>query len=73
MAPMAPMMGRAAPNSGGYMWWGLVLLFAGAALGVLGKKMLYHDLLTTIGVLMSLLGMFLIVLPLFRPPARTRT
>ena len=43
--------------------WGFIILFIGAAVGVVGKKLLYQDVITAIGVLTALVGMFLSVYP----------
>lgn len=51
--------------------WGFVLLLLGAAIGVLGKKLLHQDVVTVAGILMSLVGMFLTVFP-YLVPARSK-
>jgi hypothetical protein len=50
---------------------GLIVMFIGAAIGVVGKKLLYQDVVTVVGILISLLGMFLTVYPVL-VPARPR-
>jgi len=45
--------------------WGFIVMFAGAAIGVIGKKLVHEDIVTVVGVLMSLAGMFLTVYPYF--------
>jgi hypothetical protein len=51
---------------------GFVLMFVGVAIGVVGKKLLYQDIITVAGVLISLLGMFLTVFPYLSPPRRKK-
>ena len=50
------------------MLWGFILMFVGAAIGVVGKKLLHEDIVTVVGILMSLAGMFLTVFPYLVPP-----
>jgi hypothetical protein len=52
--------------------WGLIIMFLGAAIGVVGKKLLYEDMVTVIGVLVALAGMFLSVYPYVSIPARSK-
>ena len=47
--------------------WGFIMMFIGAAIGVLGKKLLHQDIVTVVGVLISLVGMFLAVYPYLSP------
>jgi zinc ribbon protein len=53
------------------MLWGFILMFVGAAIGVVGKKLMHEDIVTVIGILMSLAGMFLTVYP-YLLPARAK-
>jgi hypothetical protein len=46
-------------------------MFVGAAIGVIGKKLIHEDLVTVLGVLVSLAGMFLTVYP-FLSPSRAK-
>ena len=46
---------------------GFILMFAGAAIGVIGKKLIQADAITVLGVLISLAGMFLTVYPFLSP------
>ncbi len=57
-------------SGNGYLMVGMILLFLGAAIGVVGKKLLYQDVITVVGVLIALLGMFLTVFPYLAPPRR---
>jgi hypothetical protein len=52
--------------------WGFALMFIGAAIGVVGKKLLHEDIITVVGVLISLLGMFLTAYPYLRPSHRQK-
>ena len=45
------------------MSWGLIIMFLGVAIGVIGKKLMHDEVVTVIGVLVSLAGMFLSVYP----------
>lgn len=55
-----------------YVLWGFIVLLVGVAIGVIGKKLMHQDLVTVIGVLISLVGMFLTVYPYLSPPRRTK-
>ena len=55
-----------------YVLWGFIVMFTGAAIGVIGKKLIHQDLVTVIGVLISFLGMFLTVYPYLSPARRTK-
>jgi hypothetical protein len=46
---------------------GFILLFVGAAIGVIGKKLIHADVITVVGILISLAGMFLTVYPHLSP------
>lgn len=45
------------------MPWGFVMMLIGVAIGVVGKKLLDEDIITVVGVLISLAGMFLVCYP----------
>jgi len=49
------------------MLWGFILMFVGAAIGVVGKKLMHEDIVTVVGIVMSLAGMFLTVYPYLLP------
>ena len=53
-----------------FLLWGFITMLVGAAIGVVGKKLLYEDVITVIGVLVSLVGMFLVVYPYLVPARR---
>lgn len=53
-----------------FVLWGFIVMLVGAAIGVVGKKLLYEDVVTVVGVLISLVGMFLIVYPYLAPSRR---
>lgn len=56
----------------GFVLWGFIIMFVGVAIGVVGKKLLHVDIVTVVGVLLSLLGMFLSVYPFLAPPRRKK-
>ena|SRR6185295_18226385 len=59
------------PRASNWLLWGFICMFVGVAIGVVGKKLLHDDIVTTVGILISLLGMFLTVFPyLSRVPRR---
>ena len=53
-----------------FVLWGFISMLIGVAIGVVGKKLLYEEVITVIGVLISLLGMFLVVFPYLSPSRR---
>jgi len=56
----------------GLVLWGFIIMLIGVAIGVVGKKLLHQDIVTVVGVLISLLGMFLSVYPFLAPPRRKK-
>jgi hypothetical protein len=52
--------------------WGLIIMFIGAAIGVIGKMLMHEEVVTVVGVLVSLAGIFLSVYPYLLPSPRTR-
>jgi hypothetical protein len=52
--------------------WGFIVMFVGAAIGVVGKKLIHEDIVTVLGVLVSLAGMFLSVYPYLSPSGRRK-
>ena len=63
---------RIEQHQGNSLLWGFVMMFIGVAIGVVGKKLLHADLVTVVGVLISLVGMFLTVYPFLSPARRRR-
>ena len=55
-----------------WMLWGFIVMFVGIAIGVVGKKLLHDDLVGTIGILISLAGMFATVYPHLSQSPRRR-
>jgi hypothetical protein len=53
-----------------FVLWGFILMLIGVAIGVVGKKLLHEDIITVVGVLISLAGMFLVVYPYLVPSRR---
>jgi hypothetical protein len=70
-APAARLEGEA-PRLNGFVLWGSILMLIGVAVGVVGKKLLHVDIVTVVGILISLLGMFLTVYPFIAPPRRKK-
>ena len=52
--------------------WGFIVMFLGVAIGVIGKMLIHEEMVTVIGVLVSLLGMFLTVYPYLSPSPRQK-
>lgn len=52
--------------------WGIIVMFIGVVLGIIGTMILHVDAVTIIGVLMSVAGMFLVMYPFLRPAARLK-
>jgi len=61
-----------APRGNGFVLWGFILMLIGVAVGVVSKKLLHADSVTVVGVLISLLGMFLTAYPFIAPPRRKK-
>lgn len=55
------------------MPWGFIIMFIGVAVGVIGKKLMHEDLVTVLGVLVSLAGMFLTVYRYLWPSPRQKS
>jgi hypothetical protein len=53
-----------------FVLWGFIAMLIGVAIGVVSKKLLYEDIVTVVGVLISLAGMFLVVYPYLAPARR---
>jgi len=51
--------------------WGFIIMFIGVAIGVIGKMLMHEEIVTVIGVLLTLVGMFLTVYP-YLLPSRSR-
>jgi hypothetical protein len=54
------------------MRWGLIIMFVGAATGVIGSKLIHAESVTVVGILVSLAGMLLTVYPYLSPSRRTK-
>lgn len=55
-----------------FMLWGFIAMLVGVAIGIIGKKLVHDDLVGVIGILISLVGMFLMVYPHLVPSGRGR-
>src|SRR5262245_51034806 len=60
------------PQASPLLFWGFIIMFVGVAIGVVGKKLLHEDIVTVIGILVSLAGMFLSVYPYLSPSRRQK-
>lgn len=60
------------PLGNKFLLWGFIIMFIGVAIGVIGKMLIHQDIVTVVGVLVSLLGMFLSVFPFLLPSPRQR-
>ena len=59
------------PNGiAGIAFWGFIAMFVGVVIGVTGKKLLHQDVVTFVGILISLVGMFLTAYPYIAPRRR---
>ena len=52
--------------------WGLIIMFIGVAIAVVGEMLMHEEMITVVGVLVSLLGMFLTVYPYLSPSPRQK-
>lgn len=58
-------------RTNGMALWAFIIMFVGVAIGVIGKMLIHEETVTVVGVLVSLLGMFLTVYP-YLSPSRIR-
>jgi hypothetical protein len=54
-------------RTNGLALWGFIVMFIGVAIGVIGKKLMHEEIVTAVGVLLSLAGMFLTAYPYLSP------
>jgi hypothetical protein len=52
--------------------WGFIIMFVGVAISVIGKMLMHEETVTVVGVLVSLVGMFLTVYPYLSPSPRRK-
>ncbi len=52
--------------------WGFIIMFIGVAIGVIGKMLIHEEMVTVVGVLVSIVGMFLTVYPYLSPSPRQK-
>src|SRR5450432_2026272 len=50
-------------RASGLLLWAFIIMFIGVAIGVIGKTLMHDEIVTVVGVLVSLAGMFLTVYP----------
>lgn len=52
--------------------WGFIIMFIGVAISVIGKMLMHEEMVTVVGILVSLVGMFLTVYPYLSPSPRQK-
>jgi hypothetical protein len=52
--------------------WGFIIMFIGAAIGIIGKMLMHEEIVTLVGVLLSLVGMLLVVYPYLSASTRQK-
>ena len=50
--------------------WGLIMMFIGVAIGIIGTKLIHQEVVTAVGALVSVAGMFSTVYPYLSPSRR---
>jgi hypothetical protein len=55
------------PRTNRLMLCGFIIMFMGVAMGIIGKKLLHQEIVTVVGVLVALAGMFLVAYPYLSP------
>jgi hypothetical protein len=56
----------------GLVPWAFIMMFIGVAISIVGKMLLHEDIVTVVGVLISLAGMFLVAYPFLSPAPRKK-
>lgn len=54
------------------MLWGFIIMFIGVAVGIIGKKLIHEDMVTVVGALVAIAGMFFTVYPFLLPSSRRK-
>jgi hypothetical protein len=54
------------------MLWGFIMMFIGVAVGIIGKKLIHEEIVTVVGALVSVAGMFLTAYPYLSPSSRQK-
>jgi len=49
--------------------WGFIMMFIGIAIGIIGKKLMHEEIVTVVGALLAIAGMFLLAYPFLSPAA----
>lgn len=52
--------------------WGFIIMFIGVAISVIGKMLMHEEVVTVVGILFTLVGMFLTVYPYLSPSPRQK-
>ena len=71
-APPANILADEKQRASGLMLWGFIIMFIGVAVGIIGKKLMHEDIVTVVGALVSITGMFLTVYPYLSPSSRRK-
>src|SRR5215813_7147632 len=59
-------------RANGLTHWGFIILFIGVVIGIIGKMLIHEEMVTMVGVLLSVTGMFLTVYPYLSPSPRQK-
>ena len=59
-------------RASGLTLWGFIIMFIGVAVGIIGKKLMHEDIVTVVGALVSITGIFLTVYPYLSPSSRRK-
>lgn len=54
------------------MLWGFIMMFIGVAVGIIGKKLMHEEIVTVVGALVSVAGMFLTAYPYLSASSRQK-
>ena len=52
--------------------WGVIIMFAGGFIGITGKKLMHNEIMSGVGALIALAGMFLVGFGSLAPRKRSR-
>jgi predicted lipid-binding transport protein (Tim44 family) len=65
--PLANNSRGAQQRANGLVLWGFISMFVGVAISLIGKMLMHQDIVTVVGVLITLAGMFLTAYPYLSP------
>jgi hypothetical protein len=72
VTPAIGLRGGRQQRGNAWTLWAFAVMFLGVALGVIGKMAMHNDMVTVVGVLISLAGMFLTAYPYVAPSSRRK-